>query len=169
MYSFDRMAALNRAEFDALVSLLRLRREVVEHEASQDADDEDLDIEQVSLQNQAFLDGCGTRTDVMTEKFLDRLAELVSRRKGGRHVRCAVLREHEDLMHVSVSGNTDSDQADKAFFKNFEDCMRDLAARAADYGTFAQIVSLRFCALLMECQSCMTLPTRNQRICYGST
>lgn len=69
-----------------------------------------------------------TGRDRLKSQFLDRIAELVSREKGGRFVRCAVLLEGENKFDVYVSSNNDFDNVDDDLFERFAQHWREAAA-----------------------------------------
>lgn len=56
----------------------------------------------------------------LKKHFLDRLSELLSRRKGGYDVVCSVMREREDDVQINVTKNTPFDETDRQFMKALE-------------------------------------------------
>ncbi|MCJ1381973.1 hypothetical protein MMC17_005085 [Xylographa soralifera] len=56
----------------------------------------------------------------LKKRFLDRLAELLSRRKGGYSVVSCIMQEREDLVQIKVTKNTSFTDTDKTFTKTLE-------------------------------------------------
>lgn len=85
-----------------------------------DNEDEDKDQDQSNA-------GADIKSDVndelvpyavpLREKFLDCIAELLSRKKGWHHVTATAIREHEDFVEVDVARNSGIEEDDdRAYF-----------------------------------------------------
>jgi hypothetical protein len=69
-----------------------------------------------------------TGLERLKNKFLDRLAELVSTKKGGEFVLCSVLHEGENEFNVLISSNNNFNDIDSKLFKRFEQQWREAAS-----------------------------------------
>jgi hypothetical protein len=65
----------------------------------------------------------------LMEKFLDRLAELVSREKGGDRVACTAMRAGDHEVHLWVSLNDSFTPQDRNFLKRLEEDLTRIASQ----------------------------------------
>jgi hypothetical protein len=65
--------------------------------------------------------------DRLTRNFLDRLAELVSNIRNGKHVVASVLVETQEGCTVFVAKNSPFKGVDKTFLKTLEESLRDIS------------------------------------------
>ncbi|KAI0198238.1 hypothetical protein F4808DRAFT_436933 [Astrocystis sublimbata] len=63
----------------------------------------------------------------LKDMFLDRIAEVASRAKGGRYVAAAIMREGEKAVEVSITRNEGFDDKDQEFFKALEVTLRHIS------------------------------------------
>jgi len=59
----------------------------------------------------------------LRKRFLDRFAEVLSKKKDARHVACAVMQEQEDRVRIWVARNEGFDQSDSEFLSKFASCL----------------------------------------------
>ncbi|KAJ7600425.1 hypothetical protein C8J56DRAFT_1156816 [Mycena floridula] len=73
--------------------------------------------------------------DVLTRRFLDRLAELASRQKGAERVSCTALKEEKVKVRIWVTMNNGFDEMDRIFFQKLE-ILLNAVASAGDISAF---------------------------------
>ena len=121
-------------DLDALINLLKLRagEQMYSQEPSIDSqfnnDENDSDDELGDADSLAPNLISSTGLDRLKYKFLDRLAELISRKKGGKFVRCSVLHEGENKFNVLISSNNDFNHIDSELFQRFVQQWREAAS-----------------------------------------
>ncbi|GAB1316378.1 hypothetical protein MFIFM68171_06588 [Madurella fahalii] len=123
---------LDRARFEALTKLLRLRYHgqvgAPTHfdESHLDApDDGDFALDDVDSAEVSTLVNFGTGR--LQRAFLDRLAELVANEKGGRHVSATLMTNSHDGVRVFVARNSKFRPRNEAFLRCIEALFRRIA------------------------------------------
>lgn len=76
--------------------------------------DGDLDIEQISVNNQLLTTGNG----MIREKFLDCICDLLAHTKGPKFVIAAALREKEDSIEIDIARNNGFDPRDDEYLSS---------------------------------------------------
>ena len=123
---------LNRAKFEALTKLLHLRyHSQVEHSSRFD----ELQHDARTGDDAVFDDVDSTRASTLTDfnpdhlrrVFLDRLAELVANKKGGRHVAATMMVNGQDKVDIFVAGNDKFRPNDVTFLERTEAQLRLIA------------------------------------------
>jgi hypothetical protein len=128
------LEGLNEAHFAALASLLSLRNggqlepETVDDSIDADADadaDADEDIEHISVcdATEDLLAEASCTPEQLKTQFLDRLAEVISTRKGGYYVASVAMREMERRTTIFVALNSPFRSEDTKFFRTIEKCL----------------------------------------------
>jgi hypothetical protein len=56
--------------------------------------------------------------EILREKFLDSISELLTHTKGGKHVTAAALREKEDSIEIDIARNTRFRREDKNYLSS---------------------------------------------------
>lgn len=124
---------LSQARFQAYMKLLRLRNggqvaELVDSSPFLGDEDDVNDTEVGDSLCPTTL--CDSREDEVRKAFLDRLAELVSTFKGGKHVSACLMVQWPDRVEVLVAKNSGigKDDATWTFLKDLEDMLRRYAS-----------------------------------------
>ncbi|KAI0484026.1 hypothetical protein GGR56DRAFT_611966 [Xylariaceae sp. FL0804] len=119
----------DRSRFRAYATLLHLRNNgQIQGHQSRPAEDD-------SLEEDAFDDSGTTSPDILTffdekslkDGFLDRIAEIASRAKGGQHVTASVMREGQGGVELMIARNEGFKHDDAQFFGDIESFMCQLA------------------------------------------
>lgn len=123
---------LNRARFEALTKLLRLRYhgqvepafrfDKLQHDASNDDDFVIDDSDSTKALKLTDFD-----SGRLQRAFLDRLAELVANEKGGRNVAATMMVNGQDKVDVFVTKNDKFRPNDKKFLEQTESLLRLIA------------------------------------------
>lgn len=123
---------LNRARFEALTKLLRLRYhgqveppsrfDELQHDARTDGDAVFDDVDSTMA-----LTLTDFNPDHLRRVFLDRLAELVANEKGGRHVAATMMVNGQDKVDVFVARNDKFRPNDVTFLEQTEALLRLIA------------------------------------------
>lgn len=123
---------LNRAKFEALTKLLRLRYhgqveplsrfDELQHNARTDDDAVFDDVDSTKA-----LTLTDFNPDHLRRVFLDRLAELVANEKGGRHVAATMMVTGQDKFDVFVARNDKFRPKDVTFLEQTEALLRLIA------------------------------------------
>lgn len=123
---------LNRAKFEALTKLLRLRYHgQVEHSSRFDELQHDARTDDDAVFDDVDSTKALTLTDVnpdhLRRVFLDRLAQLVANEKGGRHVAATMMVNGQDKVDVFVARNDKFRPNDVTFLEQTEALLRLIA------------------------------------------
>ena len=135
--NFDWKAnGLDRARFEALAKLLRLRYHgQVEAPTrfddepqlhSPDNDDVDFELDDADSATAATL--ADFNISRLRSAFLDRLAELVANEKGGHHVSATLMMNSHDQVRVFVARNSKFRPRDEEFLARTEALLQRIAA-----------------------------------------
>ena len=93
---------------------------------SEDDGEEDfegnLDANEISHNQAATL---GAYDEPIREKFLNRIAELLSHTTGGKYVTVAALREKEDRVEVDIARNSPFESRDLVYLASLSSFMRE--------------------------------------------
>ncbi|KAK3298729.1 uncharacterized protein B0H64DRAFT_81498 [Chaetomium fimeti] len=123
---------LDRAKFEALTKLLRLRYHGqvgaptrFDESHLYTPDDGDLALDDADSTKVSTLADFGSSR--LQRAFLDRLAELVANEKGGRHVSATLMTNSHDEVRVFVARNSKFRPRDEAFMKCTEALLRRIA------------------------------------------
>ena len=121
---------LKKAEFIALTSLLSMRNGgQLEPLDNFDARHDGADESEDETASQHTDDTTRPRQftvsskDNLRRQFLDRFAEVLSKKKDARHVACAVMQEQEGCVRIWVARNEGFDQSDSDFLSKFASCL----------------------------------------------
>lgn len=130
------LPGLDGPRFRAMTNLLSLRNggqldtpEFDEADDSDASDGSETSISEADTTHPVNLHSSGHMP--LKKKFLDRLAEVISKQHKWRHVACTVLKESEDQVDVYVTKNDGLDKDDQAFFRTLEKGFLDLGSRDA--------------------------------------
>jgi hypothetical protein len=123
---------LNRARFEALTKLLRLRYHgQVEGPRRFDEKQQNAEIEDDFVLDELESDKAALLTnfdhDRLRRAFLDRLAELVANEKGGRHVSATMMVSGPDTVGIFVARNSTFRTKDLRFLEQIEEQLRLIA------------------------------------------
>jgi len=123
---------LDRARFEALTKLLRLRYhgqveppsrfDELKHDARSDEDSVADDADSTNALMLTDFD-----PDRLRRAFLDRLAELVANEKGGRYIAATMMVNGQDKVDVFVSRNDKFHPNDVTFLEQTEALLRLIA------------------------------------------
>ncbi|KAF8248495.1 hypothetical protein K440DRAFT_679735 [Wilcoxina mikolae CBS 423.85] len=123
------LEGLDEARFAALANLLSLRNAgqlelPTVYDVAADAD-ADVDIEHISVCDTNKFDELAESCtpEQLKMQFLDRLAEVMSTKKGGTHVACATMTEKDDSATIFVARNGSFSPDDTQCFRTFERCL----------------------------------------------
>ncbi|KAF8543179.1 hypothetical protein BDD12DRAFT_874962 [Trichophaea hybrida] len=124
------LEGLDEARFLALANLLSLRNGgqlelPTVYDGAADADT-DADIEHISVCDTNIVDELAEESCIPEQlkmQFLDRLAEVMSTKKGGTHVACATMTETDDTTTIFVARNGSFGVEDTECFRTFERCL----------------------------------------------
>jgi hypothetical protein len=130
---------LKRARFEALAKLLRLRHHgqieapsrfnAAQFDIANNEVDSDLDTDSTKALPITAFD-----TGRLQRSFLDRLAELVANRKGGRHVAATMMTLGPGSVVVAVAKNDKFGRKDEEFLMELELLLRRIASAPNDGG-----------------------------------
>ena len=118
------------AQLTSLINLLAMRSST-ELDPNMDGSlkDEDEVIEQTEddakTSSPALISGVDPGD--VKRRFLDRLAEVLSKDKGGTHVSCAVLKEESGSITVFASRNSAFDKVDQRFCARFQELLMNIS------------------------------------------
>ncbi|KAF8828508.1 hypothetical protein HHX47_DHR3000307 [Lentinula edodes] len=119
-----------RPEFNALITLLSLRngRQLEPELDSPSIGDHSptMGFSNAIFQRPNLRSNSSSTSNHLKERFLDRLAEVISNRKGVEYVTCTVMTEYEDCVVVYASRNDGFDEKDRIFCDKFSAEMRKL-------------------------------------------
>ncbi|KAI5994592.1 hypothetical protein F5J12DRAFT_414151 [Pisolithus orientalis] len=122
----------NREQFISLIHLLSLRNGG-QFEPNEDEADERVEIDIDIHWNKHSVGD--SKEDKLKQHFLDRFAEMMSRKKGGKHVCCAAFRESGDRcldkdvkISLLVARNTNFGDLDRAFRSRLEGLLATIGA-----------------------------------------
>jgi hypothetical protein len=124
------LPGLNQQRFRGYASLLRLQSggqvdERFESEIELESEKDHIaceDDDSVVAQNVSSFDGTRLR-----HSFQDRVAELISNKKGGYNVAATLLIDSVDGVTLVVAKNESFSTADKEFLSKFQDLLRDVS------------------------------------------
>ncbi|KAK3322760.1 hypothetical protein B0H66DRAFT_474160 [Apodospora peruviana] len=143
---------LNRARFEALTKLLRLRHQGQVEPPTRFDNDED-DDSQLAPETDCSSVKASPPTDFEADRlrrqFLDRLAELIANHKGGRHVAATAMSVGPDSVKVTVAKNDKFRQIDREFIERVQSLLQRIAATTQDGSTKDAL----WAALLMHSES----------------
>ncbi|KAK4454850.1 hypothetical protein QBC34DRAFT_103175 [Podospora aff. communis PSN243] len=126
---------LDRAWFEALTKLLRLRHQgQVETPTrfDEDADDDGQVTSEMDCSSVKALPLMDFEANRLQRQFLDRLAELVANQKGGKHVAATAMSVFPDSVNVIVARNDGFRPIDKEFLERSQSLLRRIAATGQD-------------------------------------
>lgn len=136
---FDwKQQGLDRARFEALTKLLRLRHQGQVETPTRFDDDDDEGDDDVQLAPEADCGSIKTSppTDLeggrLRRRFLDRLVELIANEKGGRHVTATAMSVGPDNVKVTVARNDKFRPTDREFLERVQSLLRRIAATTQD-------------------------------------
>lgn len=124
---------LSKAEFLALTSLLSMRNggqlEPLDnfdtsHDHSTDESEDEV-ASQYTDDTTRPRQFTASSKDNLRRRFLDRFAEVLSKKKDARHVACAVMQEQEDRVRIWVARNEGFDHSDSEFLSKFASCFNN--------------------------------------------
>lgn len=149
-FSWNR-SGLNQKSFVALTNLLSLRDggQIEEHSNSDDAANNGGPTTAVGSGSRPAKYGNGTpisSMDVLKREFLDQLAQLASKKKGGKFVACAAMRETDNKTLIWITRNDGfllEEEQDKIFFDELANFLEILSMNPK--GMVYRIISLRIC------------------------
>ena len=135
------LSGINQQNFSGLANLLALRNGGQQEPLAEDLmnlGDDDLRLEDEAASDSLSL--ASARVQIIATSghgslkshFLDRLAELMSRAKGGAHVACTAMREREDDITLWVTRNTGFKAVDKEFVEKFQAMLQSISRREAN-------------------------------------
>lgn len=130
-------------EYDAIVNLARTVAGLQQEPTYRQTDtpslaDEHLDDEDVASEDDEFDEDASPAIvgsmavhssrsanvdDRLRQRFLDRFAEMVSERKGGKYVACTAMRELGNHVIIFATYNKKFDREDVQFLKDTQDCL----------------------------------------------
>ncbi|KAJ4485196.1 hypothetical protein J3R30DRAFT_3813504 [Lentinula aciculospora] len=116
---------LNKGQFIALTNLLSLRNGRQLQPPSEQASEFGNDFPQSNPRVKQRTDS--SPEDDLKQRFLDRLAEVISKDKRVEYVACTTMKEYQDHVKVWVACNDGLDENDKAFLCSFSAKMSALA------------------------------------------
>ncbi|KAK1749421.1 hypothetical protein QBC47DRAFT_355084 [Echria macrotheca] len=131
---------LDRARFEALTKLLRLRHQGQVEPPTQFEDDGEQDDD---AQGPDEMDCSSVKASPPTDleagrlrrRFLDRLAELIADQKGGRHVAATAMSVAPDRVKVTVAKNDKFRATDMEFLERVQSLLRQIATSTHDGGS----------------------------------
>ncbi|KAJ3914720.1 hypothetical protein F5877DRAFT_70471 [Lentinula edodes] len=120
-----------RPEFNALITLLSLRngRQLEPELDSPSIGDHSptMGFSNAIFQRPNLRSNSSSTSNHLKERFLDRLAEVVSNEKGSKHVACTIMKEYENRVEVYASRNEGFREKDRTFCEKFSAEMSVLA------------------------------------------